>query len=121
MSHPSPWNRQDVLYVPDLDRNFVSISQAKEKGIDAIFLKGGQRVIFQKDDHILADDYRESKLYRNNLKPVNIAHLNNPTSIKVWDERLGHVNFETLRKLSNNKIVKGLDVDTKYLRSKSVL
>ena len=36
------------------------------------------------------------------------CHKVNSNDTKLWNERLGHLNFKTLRKLSNTDAVRGL-------------
>lgn len=104
---------KDVLFVPDLGRNFISVSRSTEKGMKVIFEEGAKRVSFVKGDLVVADGTRDNRLYKMNLGPVKTTELNIATagSPMIWHERLGHVNFKTLREMSSKGVVDDLEIN----------
>lgn len=104
----------DVLLVPELDGNFISISKAA-KSMDIHFEEATGRVLFLKQNKILVEGYEAGGLYKLNVKPKTTkeACLNTVCiePIKLWHDRLGHVNFKTLQEMSNGNVVSGLHME----------
>lgn len=78
-----------------------------------IFEGGAKRVCFVKEDLVVADGIRDNRLYKMNLGSVKTTELNiaSSGSLTLWHERLGHVNYETLRKMSSKGVVEDLKID----------
>lgn len=104
---------KDVLFVPDLGRNFISVSRSTEKGMKVVFEEGAQRVSFMKGSTVIIDGVRDNRLYKMNLGPVKTTELNftSSGSLMLWHERLGHVNFKTLQDMNSKRIVEDLEID----------
>lgn len=104
---------KDVLFVPDLGRNFISVSRSTEKGMKVIFEEGAKRVSFVKENLVIADGVRDNRLYKMNLEPVKTTELNIVSfgSLTLWHEHLGHVNFKTPQEMSNKGVVVDLKID----------
>ena len=102
---------KEVLMVPELDKNFISVSKAT-KVMDIHFPKGTGRVLFTKDGHTIVEGYEIDGLYKLNMKPKVAEHINLnvacAASIKVWHDRMGHVNFRKLVDMSKKNIVSDL-------------
>jgi hypothetical protein len=99
---------KEVLYVPGMKRNLVSISALEDKGYKVTFSKG--RVLaWHKDCHINSSKVigvRENNLYRLTIKPVQ-ALLHDTISLsKLWHRRLSHIHYRSLPTLG--KMVTGL-------------
>ena len=77
-----------------MNKNFISVSRAIEKG-----------------NNVIVYGIRESGLYKMNVKPLT-ASINAVVAelIKIWHERIGHVNYKTFTEMVNNKMVNGLSV-----------
>lgn len=101
---------KDVLLVPELDKNFISISRATERGATVIFESGGKHVFFISGNKVIAEGESINGLYSMNLKPEVISSVNVLTSesAMLWHERLGHVNFTTLREMRARNVVNDL-------------
>ncbi|XP_033212155.1 uncharacterized protein LOC117169759 [Belonocnema kinseyi] len=94
----------DILYVPHIKKNLLSIGRSSEKGMEIIFKEGGQNVSFYKNNRLIVDATRHNKrLYRMNFKPVGVAetHFVETKTFVKWNERLGHVNFKTFLLLTD--------------------
>ena len=104
-------NLRDVLYVPNLSYNVVSVSKAVKAGKIVEFdVKHGQ--IKSVEGKLTAIGTQIGNLYyihcydcRKNS--INISMQNN--SQDIWHRRFGHLGIQNLRKLANEKMVDGLD------------
>lgn len=100
--------------MPEIKKNLLSIGRTSEKGMRVIFEEGGKRVIFYKSNKFIVDGFREDgKLYKLNFWPVckySEENVSTSSSLKEWHEKLGHVNFQTLRQMITNCAVNDLKV-----------
>jgi hypothetical protein len=89
---------QDVLYVPELKKNFLSVSVLEDKGFVVMFKKG--KVLIRPEgaspDTTVSIGVREGKLYRLQGKPVcrskgilDLIHsyVNGPMSVAEDEEK----------------------------------
>ncbi|KAD5317806.1 hypothetical protein E3N88_17752 [Mikania micrantha] len=100
----------DVLYIPHLKSNILSIGQAEEGGCE-ILIKHGTLTMFEPSGATLIKVQRSpNRLYKAHLKtgtPVCLkAEITDPAWL--WHTRLGHTNFDTIRKISTEGMVKGV-------------
>lgn len=101
----------NVLYVPDIKRNLFSLGAATDRVIEAIL---GQRELkLLRNGTLIATGRREgNELYRMNICVPSTAEANfnsaNPASLQTWHERLGHANFNMIRKLADSNVVTGM-------------
>ncbi|KAD6454870.1 hypothetical protein E3N88_09576 [Mikania micrantha] len=98
----------NVLYIPYLKTNIFSIGQAEEGGCE-VRIKQGTLTPMDHDGSVLMRVQRSpNRLYKIGLKkgvPICLkAEIKDPSWL--WHARLGHLNFETMRKL--RKSVKGV-------------
>lgn len=104
----------NVWYVPGIKRNLLSIGRSSERGMRVIFVEGGRKVLFYRNNKFIVDGVRkDDKLYRLNLLPVIKSAEANAAignSLMDWHEKLGHVNFQTLRKMISISCVNDLKV-----------
>ncbi|KAL0424086.1 UNVERIFIED_CONTAM: Retrovirus-related Pol polyprotein from transposon TNT 1-94 [Sesamum radiatum] len=95
---------KDVLYVPDLDSNLLSVGQ---------FLREGYSLLFEDFSCTVFTDKTKKNLLlkvpmsRNNMFPLVIRDEN-----WLWHHRYGHLNFKSLSLLSNQNLVDGLPMIT---------
>jgi hypothetical protein len=99
---------EEVLYVPEMKRNLVSISALEDKGYKITFSKG--RVLaWHTNSHISSSKVigiRENSLYKLTIKPVQ-ALLHDIISLsELWHRRLAHIHYRALPALG--KMVTGL-------------
>lgn len=100
----------DILYIPYLKSNVLSIGQAEEGGCK-IEIKHGVLSMFEPDGTLLMRVQRSlNRLYKINLKsaaPVCLlTRLDNPAWL--WHAHLGHVNFDTIKRLGSGQLVEGV-------------
>jgi hypothetical protein len=99
---------EEVLYVPGMKRNPVSISTLEDKGYKITFSEG--RVLaWNKESHIISSKVigvRENILYKLTIKLVQ-ALLHDTISLsELWHRQLAHIHYRSLPALG--KMVIGL-------------
>ncbi|KAL0438667.1 UNVERIFIED_CONTAM: Retrovirus-related Pol polyprotein from transposon TNT 1-94 [Sesamum latifolium] len=102
---------KDVLYVPELDSNLLSVGQ---------FLREGYSLLFEDFSCTVFTDKTKKNLLlkvpmsRNNMFPLVISDENKALAASLedenwlWHHRCGHLNFKSLSLLSNQNLVDGL-------------
>lgn len=102
---------RDVLYVPSLNMNFVSISKAAKYGHHTKFENNGA-VICNNSGEIVLRAKQENNLYvYENKFEHNELHISQDSSwVSIWHNRFGHLNFKNLKDLSEKKLVHGLNI-----------
>ena len=70
LSHGQVLRLQDVLYVPDLKKNLVSISAMEDKGFKVAFVDGKVRIWKQNFKEALTIDFRVDTLYQVGGSPL---------------------------------------------------
>lgn len=107
------WRRKKtkggVLHT-DLCSNIVSLGQLSEEG-DEIRIK--EPFLWMYDDAgrmLMKVNKSPNRLYKIQLEEVIsrclVTELNNPTSL--WNTRLGHVNFTSLKSMSEKGLIEGI-------------
>ena len=98
----------EVLYVPGLKKNLLSVPAMTKMGAEVLFdnekctvSKDGQDIII---GHKVGD-----KLYKVNNKPEYATlSLSKPASIELWHQRLCHLNYNSIERLSTGEIATGI-------------
>ena len=99
----------DVLHVPEIRKNLVSGSLLSKKGFKLVFFS--DNFILTKNGMYVGKGYMSNELFKMNVMTV-VPHIKNINkkntsyaymleSSNVWHGRLGHVNYDTLRRLIN--------------------
>lgn len=102
-------NIKNVLCVPELDDNLLSISKLDEAGM-MIQFKEGKCLIF-KDDKIVFSANNFNGLYTLNAVTVTNEQLKIVKGVdedELWHKRFGHLNYEALKEMSDKEIIRGL-------------
>jgi hypothetical protein len=110
---------ENVLYVPNLGTNLISIAAVTAVGLSVHFIE--TKVIFKKNKAVVMMGERIGKtLYHLSILPklsemqqqTDTALLSVPpsTPIDVWHQRLAHVSYKTILKMSSKQLVKGLQL-----------
>lgn len=112
---PSNINVDDVLYVPNLAANLLSVKVITQKGF---------KVTFEKDTCTILDDEGEfmakavlsGGLYKLSQPPSKkIFVAKTQSDINLWHRRMGHTNVQYLKKLKQG-IVTGIDFKESNLK-----
>lgn len=98
-----------ILIVPGLSHNLLSVRRLETNGFEIRF-KNGSGVI-EKHRKVVAVATREgtSQLYtvQFQIKEVASHHCSSEERLKIWHKRLGHLNFDSLKKMNLEKLETG--------------
>ena len=101
---------KDVLHVPTITKNLVSVGQLVEQGMQVRF--NNNKCFIEKDGRVIAKGRRDGRLFildSNEVKPAMYAEgLKTETNIELWHKRIGHVNLQRLRGMQSKGLVLGL-------------
>lgn len=98
----------DILFVPGIKRNLISISTLEDKGYQVAFSKGRVLSWPKKSSFKFArviGNHHES-LYKLSTRPVQALLHESSNSSELWHRRLGHLHFRALPTLE--KMVRGM-------------
>lgn len=95
-----PIEIKNVLHVPELAVNLLSVSRIAENGNVVIFDKKGCTIKNEKDE-VLAYCKQANGVYRLETKRMCMLAKSTNTAME-WHRRLGHVNFQTLKRMKSN-------------------
>lgn len=107
-------NLENVLHVPDLRTNLLSVAKITDKNHEVLFTKT-EAVIMTKDKQPLVTAYRQGDLYflREGTDDAKIAQSKNSpyNELQNWHRKMGHVNEKDLREMARKNIVHGLNFE----------
>ncbi|CAI7903315.1 unnamed protein product [Closterium sp. NIES-54] len=106
-----PVDITNVLHVPGLKVNLLSVSQLAKKGV-TFTMDDAKMNLFWKGEQF-AQGVLNGELYQ--LKtPAKAASSNvaqgSKATLKAWHNRLAHANYESVKELANKGLAKGVDV-----------
>ena len=103
---------QDVLLVPDLQKNLLSVGQLLVHGYVVNFEDNGYCIYDKKDNMHLV---KKINMEKNRSFPIVLKYggdialkVNNLEESWLWHRRFGHLDFHGLKLLSQNNMVMGL-------------
>ena len=107
---------QDVLYLPDIGKNLLSVQAMTKLGATVDFV--GNQCKITRNSKLLAIGEMQQKLYV--LKccqdiNVNIAREN--SDMQLWHCRFGHLGIDNVSKLVKGKMVEGMNCDVQVERN----
>ena len=98
---------KNVLHVPTITKNLVSVDQIMEQGTQIRFNNEG--CFIEKDDRLIAKGRREGRMFildSNEVKSAMYAKgLKTETNIELWHKRIGHINLRRLRAMQSKGVV----------------
>ena len=104
----------DVLYVPELEVNYLSVSRATSKSFRVVFVNRNAKVINTKNQCLITFRPYES-LFVKRIKPSRLAHIvakpGALVDVNLLHRRLGHVNIGDIEKMMASKAVTGIKTD----------
>lgn len=102
-------NIKEVLYVPGLRDNLLSVSKLTASGIHIEFYKNW--AFFKKDNDVIMKANKNGNLYEIKIKVTNYEEANATTteSNNLWHSRMGHASDHCLQELVRHKMVVGMD------------
>ncbi|KAL8139088.1 hypothetical protein V2J09_005089 [Rumex salicifolius] len=107
---------QDVLYVPDLKNNLLSIGQLQERGL-AILIKEGQCKVYHPTKGLIIQSTMTSnrmftlisdQIQGKEEAPVACFQAKVEDVARLWHSRYGHLSYIGLKILKDKNMVKGL-------------
>ena len=112
----------DVLHMPEIRKNLVSGSLLSKKGFKLVFVS--DNFILTKNGMYVGKGYMSNGLLKMNvmtivppIKNINKKSMSSAYMLKssnVWHGRLGHVNYNTLRRLINMECLPNFKIDSNY-------
>ena len=112
----------DVLHVPEIRKNLVFGSLLSKKGFKLVFVP--DNFILSKNGMYVGKGYMSNGLFKMNVMtvvpPIKNINKNNTSSTymlessNVWHGRLGHVNYDTLRRLLNMECLPNFKIDPNH-------
>lgn len=102
----------DMLFIPDLAYNLLSVSSAAKRGKVTIFSESKCEIKNAKAK-LIACGHREGSLYYLDCDgaPQEVHSMCECTKGNTWHCRYGHLGIRSLQLLVKDKMVKGLDFD----------
>lgn len=101
---------ENVLYSPELQANFISVSKAVDRGLTVMFDAKKALVRRRDGDIVLSASRRENMFQFDNKQKEGLFSMSNKNDVE-WHNRYGHLNFKSLHELSNNSMVEGMKID----------
>ena len=105
----------DVLYVPELAYNLLSISKVTKLGKRVDFYKSHCNII-DDNERIIATGTKRGDLYYLCCRQIHQAHMSDArltvSKEYIWHQRFGHLSESGLHMLSNQKLVDDFDYNT---------
>ena len=107
---------KDVLYSPDLQGNFVSVSKVVQYGGTIKFNKNGA-FLMDEDKKLLIHAKGENNLFvfeteepKEPEEQLNAISNSN----QIWHRRFGHLNYQSLKDLYNKEMVDGMNLNSEF-------
>lgn len=109
----------EVLFVPDIRRNLLSVSKLDDMGLSVLFADG--KVQIMKGNKSIVTGYKEKNLYKLefDLRSSPEANLieNSAKPLEIWHRRYGHPGNTAIQRLIGCNMVSGLKIEpSKVLR-----
>ena len=100
----------NILFVPKLEANILSLGRLDEEGYRMI-MGEGKLTILNPNGHLFAEVYRsKGRLYLLKLSIVDqcLIASEDTTEDWLWHSHFGDLNFHTLKEMSSKRLVEGL-------------
>ncbi|UYV69112.1 hypothetical protein LAZ67_6002474, partial [Cordylochernes scorpioides] len=88
---------ENVLYVPELDGNILSVGRIEERGNKVLF-QNGKASVFGSDGGLILKSNRRGRIYT--VEELKIAKVKSP-SADIWHRRLGYIYKRDLQNVSD--------------------
>ncbi|KAH6555712.1 hypothetical protein KP509_1Z234100 [Ceratopteris richardii] len=105
----------DVLHIPNITKNLVSVGQMVDQGLQVRFNADGLYVEkYQQDGRLVSKGNKVGRMFTLNVK---IPEMNATmfakgagviVDIEMWHKRIGHANLQRLKLMQSKEIVHGL-------------
>ncbi|UYV74280.1 hypothetical protein LAZ67_11002829 [Cordylochernes scorpioides] len=115
---------RDVLHVPNLRSNLLSVCELTKRGNTIIFNNEGAK-IFNKENNLIAEAQIKDRMFiteaglriDNSRKPDNAMATSNTSNdkISIWHRRLNHLNQAYMKEMTQGNLVYGHDIKYRNL------
>lgn len=101
---------QDVLYVPSMKCNLLSVGQLVEKGFSVLMKEGCLKMFDSNQKLMLRAPLSNNITFKIDIKGAEVHCLASTMSDEnwLWHLRFGHLNFRSLSDLESKQMVNGL-------------
>jgi len=100
----------DVLYVPDIDQNLLSVAQLVEKGFKVIFEENWCLIKDAKGKDVFRVKMRAKSYALNLMEEKQIDFSSMTTNVELWHKRLRHFHLAELLYMQKHALVKGVSM-----------
>eukprot|EP00253_Pinus_taeda_P028995 PITA_28995 len=87
---------QEVLYVPNLKKNLVSISEMEDKGYKVAFIDGKVCVWKKNFKDAFTLGFRVDSLYQVGGSPLGVMSCDTSLQSELWQRRFAHLHYKAL-------------------------
>lgn len=110
-----PLNMMDVLYVPDIRHNLLSVRKLTNAGVEVKFLR--DKAIILRNGELIATAFLYGNLYELNISinGISSALSSDSKDAVLWHRRLGHIGENGLRKLEKANRINDLNLKSKSI------
>ena len=100
---------QEVLYLPELEKNLLSVNAMVKRGATVTFKE--DRCEISKNSKIVAEGEIQGKLYVLNVvkEHANVTKQQPDPDRYLWHCRFGHLGMNNVNKLIDDEMVNGMD------------
>ncbi|CAL5436624.1 unnamed protein product [Camellia sinensis] len=98
----------DVLYVPEINQNLLSVTQLLEKGYKVLFEDKNYVIKDSKGIEVFKVQMKGKSFALDLMKDEQAVVHKEDSNIVLWHKRLGHFHHATLLFMKKNNLVKGL-------------
>lgn len=103
----------ETLHVPDLRSNLMSVGKITNKGYSVTFQKKSAVILNQSNEVVVTAKRSGNLYYVNTLTDsANFTNSGKNPDLKMWHERLGHLNERDLKDLAKKQLVLGLKINS---------
>jgi len=99
----------DVLFVKNLQCNFISVSKATNNGFEICFSKNNASVKNKNGETVLKANKKNDLFIVENENKMAFAANGKINQVITWHNRFGHLNFQSLKTMIRKELVYGLD------------
>jgi len=96
----------EVLYVPTMHNNLLSLGQLLEKGYKTMLEDHHMKIFYQKGRMIIKAPMSSNRTFKIEIQvqqDQKCLSVIEDSKSWLWHKRYGHLNFKRLRMMSNNK------------------
>lgn len=102
---------KSVLFVPQLNTNFISISKATANGLFTVFSKNfGTIKNYNNEKLLVAKQVGGLFVYEMEEQKLNAIGMKQRENFELWHKRFGHLNARSLSEMNRKNMVRGMEL-----------